>query len=66
MCESNNGQNVLVGTRGSEIIEFVNGKSTILMHGHFEGELWGLAISPNSTIYYTVGEENLLAMWDVT
>ena len=35
------------------------------MHGHYEGELWGLAISPNSTIYYTVGEENLLAMWDV-
>ena len=35
------------------------------MRGHWNGELWGLAIHPKSLIFYTVGEDNLLAVWDI-
>ena len=58
--------NILVGTRSSEIIEFIaSSKPNVLMRGHFQGELWGLAVHPTSLQCFTVGEDNLLANWEL-
>ena len=64
ICEHTNG-NIAAGTRGSEIIEFSNKKPKVVMRGHWDGELWGLCTHPKQQLFYTVGEENFLACWDI-
>lgn len=57
MCESAKG-NVLVGTRGGEIIEFFakDPKPKIHLRSHCKDELWGLAQNPkNPAEFITVG-----------
>ena len=39
----------IIGTKGSEILKLQKGEVSVLMHGHFSGELWGLCVSPNGT-----------------
>lgn len=57
---------ILVGTRSSEIIEFsLNSKPNVIMRGHYQGELWGLAMHPSSLQCFTVGEDNLLINWEL-
>ena len=56
---------IIVGTRSSEIIEFVNNKPNVLMRGHYQGELWGLAMHPSSLQCFTIGEDNLLCNWEL-
>jgi len=34
-----------------------------LIKGHFDNELWGLAVHKNNKEFFTVGEEKLLACW---
>ncbi len=51
---------LLIGTRGSEIIEVKNKNANVLIKGHFDGELWGLAPHANAKVYYTVGEDMVL------
>ena len=65
VCFGENG-NVLVGTRGAEIIEFdTRQKAKVLMRGHFDSELWGLATHPTKPEIFTVGRDSLLARWDL-
>jgi WD40 repeat protein len=46
ICTNSKGD-LLIGTRGSEIVEIINqSKGTILMRGHYNNELWGLTIHP--------------------
>ncbi|MCQ2816774.1 MAG: hypothetical protein MJ252_05855 [archaeon] len=56
--------NLLIGTRGGEIIEIVHGIPKILLRGHWDNEVWGLCVNPKEDIYYTTGEDKLLAAWD--
>ena len=63
VCENEAG-NILIGTRGGEIIE-IEDKPKIILRGHFDGELWGLCAHPKKDIYYTVGEDKLLGVWDI-
>ena len=37
----------------------------VVLRGHYDKELWGLAVHPFKNEYYTVGEDKLLAVWDV-
>jgi microtubule-associated protein-like 6 len=67
VCENATTGAVLVGTRGGEIIEFstANPKPQVLMRSHFEGELWGLAPHPTRAEFVTVGQDSVLAIWDI-
>lgn len=58
---------VLVGTRGGEIMEFKpsNPKPVIHMRAHYDGELWGLAAHPVKGEFTTIGQDNMLAIWDI-
>ncbi|EAR94225.2 HELP domain protein (macronuclear) [Tetrahymena thermophila SB210] len=60
-------ENLVFGTRTSEIVEMsqYSNKSKKLTHGHWDGELWGLATSANHPYFYTVGEDNFLASWNI-
>ncbi|CAD8200325.1 unnamed protein product [Paramecium octaurelia] len=70
VCESPEGK-ILFGTRRSEIAEILSYEEgqkiqcKLLMQGHFNGELWGLDTHPTQNIFYTVGEDEMLGMWDV-
>ena len=35
------------------------------MKGHFNGELWGLAVHPMKDEFITVGEDFMLYKWDI-
>ena len=35
------------------------------MQGHYEGELYGLVAHPKKEIFYTVGDDNILACWSI-
>lgn len=56
---------VLVGTRGSEIIEFGGPEPRMFVKGHYDSELWGLAVHPNQSKCYTYGRDSMLAVWDL-
>jgi microtubule-associated protein-like 6 len=67
VCDSAAG-NVLVGTRGGEIMEFYpnQDKPKIHLRSHCKDELWGLAMNPkNNQEFITVGQDMVLAIWDI-
>jgi microtubule-associated protein-like 6 len=66
LCEDSNGM-ILIGTRAGEIIELPPNNQNALVHirGHFDKELWALSVHPKTEKYYTAGEDNLLAVWDI-
>lgn len=65
VCENSKGTKILVGTRGGEIIEFTGKKSVMHLKSHCQGELWGLACHPLEDQFYTVGQDCMLAIWDI-
>jgi len=65
VCENPTTGQVLVGTRGGEIVEFGGPKPLILMRSHFEGELWGLVTHPVRQEFVTVGNDCVLGIWDI-
>lgn len=64
VCESESGE-ILIGSRGGDIIEFSGQNPTVLLRGHFDLELWGLCIHPKKSKYLTIGQDKMLALWDV-
>ena len=64
VCTNDEGD-ILIGTRGGEILEIQDNTPKICLRGHFDGELWGLCVHPKKDIYYTVGEDKLLGVWDI-
>lgn len=65
VCENSSGTKILVGTRGGEIIEFSGKKSVMHLKSHCQDELWGLACHPSENKFYTVGQDCMLAIWDI-
>jgi microtubule-associated protein-like 6 len=64
VCTNDEGD-ILIGTRGGEILEIEDNVPKVCLRGHFDGELWGLCTDPKKDLYYTVGEDKLLGVWDV-
>ena len=57
---------VLLGTRGSELYEGKQGGVfSVLLQGHYEGEVWGCAFSPGNYRFVTCGGDKTLRLWDV-
>ena len=65
ICENDNG-NLLIGTRGGEILEIENEEPTVYIRGHWDKELWGLCAHPSENKYFTIGQDKLLAVWDIS
>ena len=64
VCEQDG--KILVGTRGAEIIEYdANNSPSVLMRGHFDSELWGLALHPTDQKVATMGRDCYLCVWDL-
>jgi hypothetical protein len=40
-------------------------KTTTHLRGHYDGELWGLAVHPNLPQIYSWGRDCMLAVWDL-
>lgn len=61
--------NILVGTRGSEILEFKLEDKNLekgikkLAEGHSSGDLKAMCIHPKNGCFYTGGEDRLLIKW---
>lgn len=61
------GSKLLIGTKGSELYVIdKNGAKTAepFLTGHFDGETWGLCVSPESQYYATSGDDMAIMKWD--
>jgi hypothetical protein len=67
VTENYAGNTIVIGTRGSDIIEVQTQgmKGRLVMRGHSEGMLRGLTVHPKIQQFYTIGEDNLLACWNI-
>ncbi|XP_039593751.1 echinoderm microtubule-associated protein-like 6 isoform X2 [Polypterus senegalus] len=59
---------ILVGTKDGEIIEVgeKNAASNILINGHMEGEIWGLATHPSKDTFITASDDGTIRIWDLS
>ncbi|OQS03517.1 microtubule-associated protein, partial [Thraustotheca clavata] len=68
ICFNNGNTRLLVGTYGSDIVQFdrTGVKANIMTQGHFQNELWGLAVHPDpgKHQFCTVGDDKTLRVWD--
>ena len=56
-----------MGTKDGEIIEVgeKNAASNILIDGHMEGEIWGLATHPSKDIFISASKDGTARIWDL-
>ncbi|XP_035687635.1 echinoderm microtubule-associated protein-like 6 isoform X3 [Branchiostoma floridae] len=58
---------ILVGTKESEIMEVgeKNAAAHTVVHGHCEGELWGLAAHPSKQFFASASDDCTVRIWDI-
>lgn len=67
VADNKDGTKILVGTRGSEIVEFdeKKNKPVLYLRSHFDQELWGLAPHPTKPEVFTFSQDCMLGVWDL-
>jgi microtubule-associated protein-like 6 len=71
VCLSSDFSKILVGTRGSEILEIsaTDGSDVnngVLLQGHCADMVWGLAVHPTKPQYCTVGDDHTVRVFDAS
>ena len=65
---SADGNNVIIGTRGAEILEVAVRSGALvgkpIVQGHGRRELWGLATHPTKDEFVTSGDDATIRLWD--
>lgn len=58
---------ILVGTRNAEIIEVgeKNAACNVLVNGHVDGPVWGLATHPSRDFFLSAAEDGTVRLWDI-
>lgn len=58
---------IMIGTRGSEIYVQEKGAKNwnCILYGHYDGEVWGCAASPDSYKFVSCGGDQTIRMWDM-
>lgn len=58
---------ILVGTRSAEIIEVgeKNAACSVLVSGHVDGPVWGLATHPSRDFFLSAAEDGTVRLWDI-
>jgi WD40 repeat protein/Ca2+-binding EF-hand superfamily protein len=59
---------LIIGTRSGDILHLDTGSlpsPKIVLKSHYNDELWGLSMHPSQNEFVTVGEDFLLAKWDI-
>lgn len=64
VCEKTDG-NILIGTRGGDIIEITKNNPKVLIRSHYKYALKGLATNPKKAEYATVDQSGLFSVWDI-
>ncbi|GLE07932.1 hypothetical protein PINS_up018761 [Pythium insidiosum] len=61
---------LLLGTQGSDLVEIDASRTppscAVITRGHAQLEVWGLACHPSRPEYATVGDDQLLRVWELT
>ncbi|KAJ0405579.1 hypothetical protein P43SY_009628 [Pythium insidiosum] len=64
------GRSLLIGTQGSDLVEVEASRTppsfVVITRGHAQLEVWGLACHPTRPEYATVGDDQVLRVWDLT
>lgn len=58
---------LLVGLKNGSIVEFdiMKNAKEVIMHSHYDGEVWGMCVVPNEHKFFTSADDNKILLYDI-